>query len=486
MIDKYEVIELKIFQLIDSQEKWWTIDEISKKILLSKGSIQKYVDLLKIRTNAFSKEIIYLEKSPSKGIFLHRSPTFDPQIIYIQIFKEQLSFSIFNSFFTHKGVPVLQMAMDNFSSVASIRRKYQILNQRFNHYNLHLSITKDHIEGSERQLRWFYSKFYWNVFKGREWPFPALPKNIAERMLEGLQNFFHTEFLPEVKVETLYWIAVNWTRYSKGHKVLSDIEIKNYCLNNELYYKFLKFSTQDSYKKYFKNEKSGNDNDEVQYFFFLISALPLLEKNIDFCNQNYSAHQHANTLIYRVTKEWIHLFKGTFGYSLSNKERNNLERVLIRVHSYSYLFIVKPHLMLENYEQKDTKYYPKFQKTLELFFEQLQVKYPYITENKTYLLEHYTTLILSIINLNKFEKTIRICLSFSKGVLYELIAKERIMSRFGMKYNIHFVPNDVDSELLLTDLPHFISRKSKHSLTVTSKLTERDFNHIQSILLTFL
>lgn len=82
-------------------------------------------------------------------------------------------------------------------------------------------------------------------------------------------------------------------------------------------------------------------------------------------------------------------------------------------------------------------------------------------------------------NVNKFERTIRIHLSFAKGNLYERIAQENIISRFGKKYNLHFTQSEQEKDLFITDLsPSFIEIPNM-SLSVMSRLTERDYHNIE-------
>lgn len=93
MFDNQELSELKIIQLLDSEDSWWTIDELSKKLYLSKASTQKYLSLLTCRIDTFHNEHISIQKSPSKGIHLSRSLTFSPQILLEYFQGNRVAFS---------------------------------------------------------------------------------------------------------------------------------------------------------------------------------------------------------------------------------------------------------------------------------------------------------------------------------------------------------------------------------------------------------
>lgn len=477
MIEKNETIEIRILQLLDSEDKWWTIEEISNQLFLSKATTQKYTTLLKLRCARFPEEQIFLEKSPSKGIFLHRSPIFALQFIYTQVIKELLVFSVLDTFFNKKSNQLLKIAMDNFSSVASIRRKYQTINQRFIELGLDISIVKDNIIGNERQIRWFYSKFYWRIFRGTEWPFHNLSKNMVEHRLKIIQDFYKIELSTEVKEEMLYWLAINWWRHLQGYRVEPDKEIQEYCLDNPFFEIFTE-ATNQAFPKSLRQKEPSNKY-QVQYLYFLINSLPLLENNNKYNEQIYNSHKKANTIIYRMTQEWFLHFEIIFDIIIPSNIRYYIEIQLLRIHSYSYLFKPKPYIIFEDYEKENKEAHPKFKNTLLNLYGKLNINYREVTENKDYILEHYTYLIQTLIDINVFEKNIRVCLSFSKGDMYEKIAQKKILSRFGDLYNLNFVPNEVENDILITDHPCSEPLNSYSLLRANYKLTERDFNQLE-------
>lgn len=473
MIDKNELVELRILQLLESSYRWWTIEELSRNLSLSKATIQKYTTLLKQRIDPFTPEGLAIQKSPSKGILLERSVTFNLQKLYTLILKETMEYAIVDTFFKRNTIPLIQMAMDNFSSVASVRRKYNRFNQRFQKYNLDIAIHKDSLVGNELHIRWFYTKFYWNIFKGGQWPFVDFPREILEIKFQNIEKDFNLHFLTEVKEELFFWIAVNWTRSRLGYHVEFDEELKNYSLAHTSFPPFFKVLTQTFTEN---SRKSHIDSESELYFlFFLINALPLLEKEQIFTKKTYLAHQNANTTVYRATILCLNLFEKNFG-PLS-QDPKHLIHALLRIHSYSYLFQIKTPFLFENYDEQVI--YPKFQKNIDNIYEQLHQHFPSIIKNKTYLLEQYTHLFLYYMNVNKFERTIRIYLSFAKGHIYERMAQENISSRFGKKYNLHFTQSGQEKDLFITDLSPAIIEIPCTSLIVMPRLTERDYHNIE-------
>lgn len=475
MIDKNELIELRILQLLDSNDRWWTIEELSRHLALSKATIQKYTTLLKQRIDPFTPEGLAIQKSPSKGILLERSATFNLQKLYTLLLKDSMEYAIVDTFFKRNSLSLIQMSMDNFSSVASVRRKYNRFNQRFQKYNLDIAVLKDALVGNELHIRWFYTKFYWNVFKGTQWPFVNFPRDILEMKIQDIETAFNLHFPSGVKEELFYWIVVNWTRYRLGHRVPFDKELERYSLAHTSFSPFLNVLAQIFPEDARKSQTP--DESELYFLFFLISALPFLEKNETFNKKTYHAHQDANTSVYKATLLCLQLFEKNFGPLASAQDQKQLSYGLLRIHSYSYLFKIKTPFLFESYDEKEN--YPKFQKTIDHIYEQLHQNFPSVIKNKTYLLEQYTHLFLPYMNVNKFERTILIRLCFSKGNLYERIAQENISARFGKKYNLHFTQNELEKDLLITDLSPLFIENSYISLSVMSRLTARDYHNIE-------
>lgn len=476
MIDKNELIELRILKLLESNDRWWTIEELSRHLALSKATIQKYTTLLKQRIDPLAPEALAIHKSPSKGILLERSAAFNLQTLYTLILTDLMEVAIVDTFFKRKTTPLIQMAMDNFSSVASVRRKYNSFNQRFQKYNLEITILKDALVGNELHIRWFYTKFYWNVFKGTQWPFPNFSRDILEKKIQDIETAFNLHFLSEVKEELFYWMVVNWTRYRLGHRVAFDKELESYSLAHASFPQFLNVLTQTFPEDARKSQTP--DESELYFLFFLISALPLLEKNETFNKKSSSAHQHANTSVYQATLLCLQLFEKNFGSPASIQDQNQLRYGLLRIHSYSYLFKIKTPFLFEGYGEKEN--YPKFKKTIDHIYEQLHQDFPSIIKNKAYLMEQYAYLFLPYVNVNKFERTIRIRLCFSKGSLYERTAQENICFRFGKKYNLHFTQSEQEKDLFITDLSHVYGEIPCTSLSVMSRLTARDYHNIET------
>lgn len=483
MIDEPEMIELRILELLESEAKWWTIEELSNNLNFSKATIQKYLGKLKTRIELLPETEVMLETSTSKGIFLHRLASYNVQFLYTDILKELIFFSIFNEFLYNEYVSIVKISSENFISVASVRRKYKAYNFYFQ--KLNLSIKKDTFTGDERQIRWFFSECYWQIFKGTEWPFRIIPETFIDNIMETIQKFFDLELIPEVKEEVKYWATIQSIRHLKGYRVPEDNEIKKYALNNPLFFSFIEIMTE-----IFPNEAKNKDPQgpgEMQYLFLLLSSLPVMEKNKNYSQLIYQAHKKGNTLMYRMTQAWLSLYEKIFGKIESKETFFQVENKLLRIHSFSYLYRMGEEFFFhKSYVKELITYHPKFFEQIETILKTLDKEYGMITENRTYLMENYALLATESLDINQFERTVRISLSFSKGILYEQVVQENISSHFNGKYKLEFVNYLEAKEILVTDLPHIVNQSECDLICAQIKLTERDYENIEHAILRYI
>lgn len=483
MIDESEIIEVKMLEVLEKEAKWWTIEDIATQLELSKATIQKYLGNLRVRLESFSEEEIKIETSTSKGIYLYRHPSFNIQYVYTRILKELLIFSIFSNFLYSEHTSILKLSSENFVSVASLRRKYKVYNNYFK--ELDLSIKKDVFSGDERQMRWFFSEFYWQIFKGIEWPFRLIPEAFVESVIETFQKFFNMELIPEVKEEMKYWITINGIRHIKGYRVPEDEEIQKYTLHNPLFMPFM-----DVMKDIFPNEAKNKDKrgmGEMQYLFLLLSALPVMEKNIEYNQLVNQAHQKGNTMMYRMTREWLALYEEIFGPLESEKVYSSVESKLLRIHSFSYLYHMgESFFFKKSYVDEIIEYHPRFFEKMDLIHQALSKQYGMITKNKTYLMENYALIAIEELSINQFERTVRLALSFSKGILYESVVQEKLLSYFSGKYKLEFVSYIEPKEILITDLPHVVGEGSYTTVSAQTQLTARDYENIEQTILKYI
>lgn len=478
MFNKAEILELELLKLLDSQNKWWTIGELAQVLKVSKITVQSYLTMLKKRVDLLDLEIVF-ETNMSKGIYFHRPYSLNVQAVYASIIKDSLVYSIINTLLYDSDSTSIKLSRDNFVSIATIRRKYNQINNYLQDFDL--IIKKGSLIGDERQLRWFYSDFYWQTFRGGEWPFRQIPQSFVEYLLDSMQEAFQMKIVPEVKEEVTYWITINGIRRLKGGRVSEDVEIKKYALNSPLFPEFIKVL-----RSIFPNESKKNDPSlpaEMQYLFLLISSLPTMEKHGRYKDMIYEAHEVGETIMFKISQEWLETVESIFKEKIPLEIRKHFVHHLLRIHSFSYLYKMGPSFFLkESYMTDFMISHPDFSNKMNEVFEQLSMKYPSLLRNKTYLRERYNLVAFEYFKNSHPNDYIRISLSFSKGNIYESFIQEKLITLFAGKYNIDFVPYTETKEILITDLAYVIEDKQFEIVSVNSNLTLRDIQNIEKLI----
>lgn len=155
----YSIIEINILQLLESDERWWT---------------------------------------------LCRAPHFNIKLLYSQILKKQLAFFLIDSSFRFMECSITKLALDNFTRVATIRRKYTEINGVLE--SIGLSLKDNTLRGKEEQIRWFYAEYYWFVFKGIEWTFSSVSRSNIIYMINKIEKETQNVLSVEMKERLSYWI----------------------------------------------------------------------------------------------------------------------------------------------------------------------------------------------------------------------------------------------------------------------------------------
>lgn len=478
MIKNYDMVEVHIFQLLDKDNRWWTLEEIASELQLAKATAQKYIYIIRKRLLPFSKEDIFLEVLTSQGIRLHRKPSFNTHQVYSDILKRQLAFSLIDSTLKYGHLSTVKVALDNFTSVASVRRKYLSLNTTLARVNL--SIKNNMIRGKEEEIRWFYSEYYWQIFKGTEWPFPSISQAHTHHLIERIEQHLNISIVPEVKEKISYWIAINHIRSAKGYWVSEDPELKKYMSHNPHFSLFLE--CLNDYHPAHNKVAPPQKLEEAELLFFVFSSLSAAERNKDFTSRVFQAHQEGNTLMYQMTRDWLFLYERYF-YD-TDFHYKQVQSKLLQIHSFSYLYTVDDTLLIKtNYSKELIQNYPRFFKRIKKVYDILSSYYPSITKNKRYLMENYTLIAIEHLALDKFEPVIRIAFSFSEGHLYELVGQKKLSEHFSGKYNIAYVEHFETRDILITDLPQLISNPPHLIISVDLQLRKRDFYNIEQAIL---
>lgn len=479
LFDDSEIIEIKILQILDTEEKWWQSLEIAKLLNQSKSTTQKYLKLLKEKISTFDKELVDIEISSSRGIFFTRAPSFNLQFLYTEILKELLLYSVVESFIYDGALSITQFSMVHYVSVTSIRRKYTIIQDYLE--KLELTIKKDQLIGEEKQIRWFLTHFFWEVYQSSEWPFSTISKNELTTIVRDIEDKFSLQLIPEMREQLLYWLAVNIIRTNKGYKLPIDEEIDLYLKDHPVFFEFRGVIRAKFYNPIRSEKEFLGNVGEVQHLFFLCTIFPVLEGEETLSTINYQMHKNKQTQMYAATQRWITMYEELFDSIDGDLKKNQIEKKLLRIHSYSYLYKMGDDLF-HTHDYIDDLFvkYPNYSKKMNQLYQQIQPSNELVLKNQQYLMKAYMLLCYEEFEMINYEKNILICLSIGDGSTYEGIMKNELKTKFQDNYNLKFISQKESADIWITNLPITNPDDSKYQVSVNNYFTKRDYKYIEN------
>lgn len=193
---------------MNSEKRFWTLEEISKMIGTSKKTT--HIQLNQIKQLVQSKYQDNLKiKSDRQGFSLERNIGFNIQEVTIQILKEEILFVLINTALKNENQDVQLFLEKNYISLSLYYSYQKRLNKYLQKYSIQLIANPYiHFNGEEHKIRFFLYQFYWNFFQGNEWPFEKISKLDTYKLIEKFQNNMQNLMGVTQKRQLSYAIAI--------------------------------------------------------------------------------------------------------------------------------------------------------------------------------------------------------------------------------------------------------------------------------------
>lgn len=212
---------IHLLNLLRVANRWLHLDEIAVKIDCSKKTVISDCQYIEDRW----PDIVSIETSQKNGVRLVEAPNRSIYDIYIDIIKESNTFSLLEAIFFEPGMSGDYWSKKFFLSSSSLYRTAKKIDKSLNQRNFRLDRTTYQIEGEdERQIRYFFSSYFFEVYGIHEWPFLLDKEKVCElvgRINKDLDRHFNDfQF-----IELAFSIAVTITRERQGKLIQ--------CINRE-------------------------------------------------------------------------------------------------------------------------------------------------------------------------------------------------------------------------------------------------------------
>ncbi|WP_192987502.1 helix-turn-helix domain-containing protein [Carnobacterium mobile] len=325
LLDSSSSRRLQLVEVLLSDDKWWTIDELSRQLMCSARTIR--ADIQYHNSNTTSEVII--ETSKQRGIKLTTSNDFQMEKIYQRAMENSLNFQIIKKLFELDTPSIEDLAEYLYTSISSIIRSLKQINGFLAEYGLWIQSKPVKIRGSEKQIRYFYSVFLWDYYSASFDEFKHFYLEMATTYVDQLQEKIKEPiYSPLIRCKAALWVVICLERVKKGYLIEEIFELPAFKVNkiNQL---FDSFSAELPFAIPKKDRK----------FMIYLSQNFCWQFNSERVSTDYSLMN-----LYKNIKDFIETLKERTGYTLENQE--DLIAVLMSFYFYRDLFKGGNHILL--------------------------------------------------------------------------------------------------------------------------------------------
>ena len=406
----------------------------------------------------------------SKNNYIFEGNKEDFYKLRVEILDASLAVSLAKQLLIKAEVNLFTFCLDNYVGENTVRRRIKAANHFLTHFNIQLSIKKQHIfwTGDEIALRHGLISFFWMTYEGMKWPFDTISKKELKQRLAPL--FSLAPPLNKVKQEQLlYILAITLSRVHLKKAVYEwgiPLHFEALLIENPFFLTF----------KSLVEEQFAFSPQEIKFLFFFLLTLPefyvqdnplvLLER---LKLSDYPLHEnifHYFDFIQEKHPEWqlkdvrnknflSVLLSGVMNIDLFQGRSMSLDNFALQKH-WNHEF---PHLLptIEHFVKKTTSFSipPSKQHLLSLIYA------------RTYIM---------LFPPHDFEPPIQLLLQTAMPLYVEEYMQYTLSNILLAKFNIHFLTqteHHIQPDLILSTHP--IEDKPKvTTLLINPEISDKD------------
>lgn len=217
-MDKDFQLAKKLLKQLNAQDRWYTLAEIEKVLMISDKTIRKIVEELNDVMPSFMK----IEVSRGKGIHLKmdRSNHTVDEVIS-NLFRHTNTFKFLHMLFVHNGqLTFEELAEELFISESSLKKMIIQFNKEYLHeYDLKITYAYPQIKGNEIRIRYFYWQLYNEAYSFSGWPFKHISYDRIECYIETYEKQFGLRYFINSKRRLTFLIAITLVRITQQHTI---------------------------------------------------------------------------------------------------------------------------------------------------------------------------------------------------------------------------------------------------------------------------
>lgn len=427
--------KISIINYLFKQKTWVTTDELAEETGNERKTILKYLSEIEEAINDFGEPDLEMMSSKGRGVFLSAKSVNEINRFIFWITDDSLFSKLFRTFFFETKINLTKWSYENFISESTTRRKIAEIKELLLPFDIQIVSKKGvySITGDEKQIRYIYYYLFWNLYKGRAWPFQNIPEEKVSLLLQEIANKYYLSLPHQIEKQLTYIFAINITRYFQSKCIKLGTEWDDYKTINRTIIK--EFEITKIIQKYFHIPI-----DEIHFLLFYLQSKYSFYNSVYSINRAISHHEKLNTEVFSAYHTFAKEFKKSF--QLDVKELDEKEHLFIKSHAFSmhYKAFLFPGFKSELVEEESVleSHFPVLNKKMKNFCSNLYDKTNNLIYLETdYLAIRYAQLLSFFKPLCIFEKKINIYFETDLPALPSRMLKNQISSLFQNHFNIN-------------------------------------------------
>ncbi|MGM0219782.1 helix-turn-helix domain-containing protein [Enterococcus sp. AZ126] len=219
-----------LLNLLNGPNNWITSDYLAEHIECSKKTIMLDCQYIEDRWSDY----LTIETSRKHGIRLIASPHKSIHEIYIEIMQESNAFTLLESIFFEPKQSAAYWEKKLFLSNSSLYRLSNLISSALKDRNIQMSRSPYFVHGKdERQIRYFFTCYFIEVYGIREWPF-HLDREKVFSLSNKINEKFNLKLNDSQIVNLAYSIAITIIRERQGFLIKNRKDPINCFVKNTI------------------------------------------------------------------------------------------------------------------------------------------------------------------------------------------------------------------------------------------------------------
>lgn len=371
------------------------------------------------------------------------------------------TYQIWNNIIFETDKKIAYLSQSAYVSESTIWRKLQTLQDFLKKYDIQISKRSHRLIGEESQIRGFLTVHFWNVFRGRKWPFVIQPRKYCLPFIDFLESFFDIQLNQLLRLRLEYLIAVWLMRQRLGYQIrLTSVQRES--LDNPIFEHFYK-----NYKLTFS--KDSAETDEIGYLFLAVLSEDFFYQNTQFLTEWIAVQDEKQTELYQSICDFL--------LESDRLITNFHERFWINpmVKGYIWSTHLSCQLYKKFYRSSNGDFFWNQQQFELLNLKKEVIKFIQLaykrTENPIFLEQEFLTYrYMSVFSLSDlrtyFELPINILITTDLPKFEETRLIERIQTVFEKHFRMNFIFDDIISnqpiDLVISTVSFYLENIAQH------------------------